>query len=215
MSDSLESMDCGTPGFPVHHQLQELAQTHVHQIHLILCCPLLLPSVFLSIRVFPSESVLPIRWPKYWSFSFSISPSNEYSGLTSFRIYRFDLLAVQGTQESSITPQFKNIGSLVVNFLYGPTLTSIDDYWKNHSFDGPLSAKWCLCFLICCLGLSQLFFQGASKAPWKSSTAFNFLASVTFHNDFEPKIFFNMLSRFGTAFLPRSKKSSLENLHSF
>ena len=76
--------------------------------HLILCRPLLLlPSIFLSITVFSSESVLRIRWPKYWSFSFSNSPSNEYSGLISFRIDQFDLLAVQGTQESSPTPQFK------------------------------------------------------------------------------------------------------------
>ena len=86
------------PGFPVHHQLLELAQTHVH---LILCCPLLLlPSIFPSIKVFPNESVLRIRWPKYWSFSFSISPSNECSGLISFRIGWLDLLAVQGTLKS-------------------------------------------------------------------------------------------------------------------
>ena len=68
--------------------------------HLILCCPLLLPSIFPSIRVFSNESALCIRWPKYWSFSFSISPFNEYSGLISFKIYRWDLLAVQGTLKS-------------------------------------------------------------------------------------------------------------------
>ena len=88
-------MDCSMPDFPVHHQLPELAQTHVHQIcdaiqPSYLCCPLfLLPSIFPSITVFSNESALPIRWPKYWSFSFSISPSNEYSGLISFRIDRF------------------------------------------------------------------------------------------------------------------------------
>ena len=104
--------------------------------HLNLCRSLLLPpSIFPSIRVFPNESVLHIRWPKYWSFSFSISSSNEYSGLISFRIYWFDLLAVQGTQESSPAPQFKSIDSLVLSFLYGPTLTSIHNYWKNHSFN--------------------------------------------------------------------------------
>ena len=75
--------------------------------HLILCCPLLLPSLFPSIRVFSNESVLRIKWPKYWSFSFSISPSNEYSGLISLKMDSLDLLAVQGTQESSPTPQFK------------------------------------------------------------------------------------------------------------
>ena len=94
--------------------------------HLILCHPfLLLPSIFPSIRVFSNESVLCIRWSNYWSFNCSISPSNEYSGLISFRIDRLDLLAVQGTQESSPTPQFKSINSLVLSFLYGETLTSI------------------------------------------------------------------------------------------
>ena len=99
-------MDCSTPGFPVYHQLTELAQTHIHELgdafnHLILHRPLLLlPSIFPSIRVFSNESVLFIRWPKYWSFSFSISPSNEYSGPISFRIDWFDLLAVQGTLKS-------------------------------------------------------------------------------------------------------------------
>ena len=81
-----------------------------------------------------SESVLRIKWPKYWSFSFSISPSNEYSGLISFKIDCFDLLAVQGTQESSPTPQFKSINSLALSFICGPTLTSMHDHWKNHSF---------------------------------------------------------------------------------
>ena len=104
--------------------------------HLILCHPLLLlPSIFLNIRVFSKMLVLRIRWPKYWSFSFSISPSNEYSGLISFRMDWFDLLAVQGTQESSPTPQFKSITASALSFLYSPTHTSICDYWKNHSFD--------------------------------------------------------------------------------
>ena len=89
--------------------------------HIIFCCPLLLlPSIFPRIKVFSSESVLQIRWPKYWSFS--ISPSNEYSGLISFRIDWLDLLAAQGTQESSPTPQFKSINSSVLSFLYGLTL---------------------------------------------------------------------------------------------
>jgi len=103
--------------------------------HLILCRPLLLPpSIFPSIRVFSNESILHIRWPKYWHFSFSISCSNEYSGLISFRIDWLDLLAVQGTlQESSPTPQFKSINSSVLSFLYTPTLASIHDYWENHS----------------------------------------------------------------------------------
>ena len=104
--------------------------------HLILCCPLLfLPSIFPSIRVFSNELVHCIRWPKYWSFSFSISPSNEYSGLISFRMDWLDLLAIQGTLESSPTPQFKSIWSSVLSFLYSPTVTSIHDHWKNHSLD--------------------------------------------------------------------------------
>jgi len=103
--------------------------------HLIPCCPLLPPSVFTSIRIFSNESVLHIRWPKYWSFNFSINPSNEYSGLISFKIGWFDLLAVQRTLKSSPTPQFKSISSSVLSFLYSSTLTSIHDYWKNHKFD--------------------------------------------------------------------------------
>ena len=103
---------------------------------LILCHPLLLlSSIFPSIRVFSNESVFLIRYPKYWSFSFSISPSNEYSGLISFRMDWLDLLAVQGTLKSPPTPQFKSLNSSVLRFLYSPTLTSIHDYWKNHSFD--------------------------------------------------------------------------------
>ena len=100
--------------------------------HLILCCSLLLPSIFPSIRVFSNESALHIRWPKYWSFSYSINPSCEYSGLISFRIDLFDLLAVQGTVK---TLKFENIIFLVLSLSYGPTFTSVYDYWKNHSFD--------------------------------------------------------------------------------
>ena len=101
--------------------------------HLILCHPLLLlPSIFPSIRVFFNELALRIRWPKYWNFSFCISPSNEYSGLIFFRIDQFDLLAVQGTLKSS-TPQFESINSLTLRLLYGPTLTSGHVYWKNHA----------------------------------------------------------------------------------
>ena len=105
--------------------------------HLIICRPLLLPpSIFPSIRGFFSESVHCIRWPKYWSFSVNFSPSNEYSGLVSFRMDWLDLLAVQGTlKEFSPTPQFKSINSPALSFLYSPALTSIHDYWKKHSFD--------------------------------------------------------------------------------
>ena len=134
-------MDCSTPGLPVHHQLPEFIQTHVHWVSDAiqpshpLSSPSFLPSIFPSIRVFSNESALRSRWPKYWSFSFSISPSNEYSGLISSRMDWLDLLAVQGTQEFSPTPQLKNINSSVLSFLYSSTLKSIHDYWKNHSFD--------------------------------------------------------------------------------
>ena len=101
--------------------------------HLILCHPLLLPSVFPSIRVFSNESAFRIRWLQHQSLS--ISPFSEYSGLISFRTDWFHLLAVQGILKSSSTPQFKSINSLAVSFLYDPTLTSIHDYWKNCSFD--------------------------------------------------------------------------------
>ena len=117
-------MDCSMPAFSVYYQLPELAQSYVHWVHDAIQpshpCPLLrLPSIFPSIRVFSSESVLHIRWPKYWSFSFNISPSMEHPGLISFRMDWLDLLAVQGTlQESSPTPQFKSINSLETSVQY-------------------------------------------------------------------------------------------------
>ena len=104
--------------------------------HLILCCPLfLLPSIFPSIMVFSSESVLHIRWPKYGSFSFSISPSNEYSGLIFIRITGLTSLQSKGLSRVFSNTIVQKHQFSVVSFLYGPTLTSIHDYWKNHSFD--------------------------------------------------------------------------------
>ena len=162
-------MDCSTPGFPVHQQLPELTQTHAIESvmpssHLVLCRPLLLPpSIFPSIRVFSNESALLIRWPKYWSFSFSISPSNEYSELISFKMDWLDLLAVQGTQESSPIPQFKSINFqrsafFVVQFSHpymttGKTIaltrwTFVD---KVMSLLFNMLSSW-----------SELFFQGGS-----------------------------------------------------
>ena len=136
-------MDCSIPDFPIHHQLPQLLKLMSIKLvipsnHLILYQPLLLlPSILPSIRVFSRESVLLIRWPKYWRFSLSISSSNEYSGLISFRMDWFYFLPAQGTlQESSPTPQFKsNNSSSALSLLYGPTFTSIHDHWKNHSFD--------------------------------------------------------------------------------
>jgi len=111
-----------TPGLPAHHQLPEFTQTHVHWVsdaiqpsHPLLS-PSLLPSIFPSIRVFSNESALHIRWPEYWSFSFNISPSNEYSGLISFRILVGSPCSPRDSQESSPTPQFKSINSSAFNY---------------------------------------------------------------------------------------------------
>ena len=135
-----DPMDCSTPGFSVHHQLPEFTQTHVHQLGGAMqpSYPLSSPSppaFNLSQhqgRVFSNESALHIKWEKYWSFSFRISPTNEYSGLIPFSIGWLDFLAVQ---ESSPTPQFKSTNSSVLSFLYSLTLTSIHNHWKNHSLD--------------------------------------------------------------------------------
>ena len=127
-------MDCSTPGLPVYHQLPELLKLMSIKLvmpsnHLILCLPLLyLPSVFPRIKVFSSESVLHIRWPEYWIFSFSIRPSNEYSGLISFMMDWLDLLAVQGTLKSLLQNHSSKASILQCSAL-------LHDNWKNHSFD--------------------------------------------------------------------------------
>ena len=121
--------------------------------HLILCHPLLLlPPITPSIRVFSSESSLCMRWPMYWSFSFSISRSNEHPGLISFRMDWLDLLAVQGTLKSLLQHHNSSINFLALSFPHSPTLTSIHDHWKNHSLD-QIDLCWQsnVCFLICCL----------------------------------------------------------------
>ena len=130
-------MNCSMPGFPVFHRFPELAQTHVHWVGDAIqpSHPLpspSLPSVFPSIRIFSNESVLRIRWPKYWSFSCGISPFSEYSGLISFRIDWFDFLAVQGTLKN-LLQHHSWIASILQHsaFFYGPTVTSVHDYWKK------------------------------------------------------------------------------------
>ena len=115
--------------------------------HLILCCPLLLlPSIFPSISVFSSELALHIRWPKCWSFNFSISPSSEYSRLISFRIDWFDLLAVQGILKSLLQHQFKSINSSLLSLLYGPTLTYVHDSGKTTAFSDHCGQNDVSCF---------------------------------------------------------------------
>ena len=131
-------MNHSTPGLPVHHQLLEFTQTHVHRVSDAIqpSHPLSSPSPPApnpsQHKSLSNESTLRIRWPKYWSFSFSSSPSNEHPGQISFRMDWLDLLAVQrDSQESSPTPQLNSINSLVLSFLHSPTLTSIHDHWKN------------------------------------------------------------------------------------
>ena len=132
--------DCSMPGLPVHHQLLEVIQTHVHWVRDAiqpshpLSSLLLLASIFPIITVFSNESVLHIRWPKNWSFSFSISPSNEYSGLISFRMDTLDLIVVHGALKS-LLQHHSSKASSALSLLHSPTLTSIHDHWKNHSLD--------------------------------------------------------------------------------
>ena len=121
-------MDCrASVSFTISWSLLKLMSTElvIPSNHLILCHPLHLPSVFPSIRVFSSESPLHIRWPKYWSFSFSVSPSSEYSGLSSFRVYWIDLLAVQWTLKNLL----QHHNSKASQLLCDPTLTSVHNYW--------------------------------------------------------------------------------------
>ena len=143
-----DRMDCSTPDFPVHHQLLEFTQTNVHWVGDAIqpSHPLSFPSpsalIFPSIRVFSNESVLHISWPKYWSFSFSISPSNEYSGLISFRIDCLDLLAVQRTlknllQHFSSKASILRYSAFIIIQLWHPCMTP----GKTIALTRPLSAK--------------------------------------------------------------------------
>ena len=134
-------MNPSMPGLPDHHQLPEFTQIHVHSVseqssHLILCHPLLLlPLIPPRIRVFSNESTLCMRWPKYWSFSFSISPSNEDAGLVSIRMNWLDLLAVQGTLKSLLQHHSSKASVLWCSALFIVQLSHPHDHWKNHSLD--------------------------------------------------------------------------------
>ena len=155
--------------------------------HLSFCCPLLLPSIFPSIRVFSNKTALCIKWPKCWSFSFSISPSNEYSGLISFRIDWFDLLAVQGTLKSLLQHHSSKASILQCSaFLWS---NSLHDYWNNHSFD----------YMDLCWHSDVFAFSGGGAQSEGLGP---------------PSLLFNMLSRFVIAFLPRSKRLLISWLQS-
>ena len=144
--------------------------------HLILCRPLLLlPSITPSIKVFSNESTLCMRWPKYWSFSFSISPSNEHPGLICFRMDWLDLLAVQGTLQSLLQHTVQNSSAL--SFLHSPTLTSIHDYWKNHSL-----TKWIFVGKVMSLLFNVL--SGLVITFLPRSKCLNFMAAITICSDF-------------------------------
>ena len=143
MSDSLRPHESqhARPPCPVTNSRSSLRLTTIESVmpssHLILCRPLLLlPPIPPSIRVFSNESTLHMRWPKYWSFSFNISPSNEHPELISFRMDWLDLLAVQGTLKNLLQHHSSKASILRHSaFLHSPTLTSIHDHWKNHSLD--------------------------------------------------------------------------------
>ena len=138
-----DPMNHSTPGLPVHHQLPEFTQTHVHRVGDTIqpSHPLSFPSPPApnpsQHQRFSIESTLGMRWPKYWSLSFSISPSKEHPGLISLSNQWTGWISLQskGLSRDSPTPQFKSINSSALRFLHSPTLTSIHDYWKNHSLD--------------------------------------------------------------------------------
>ena len=178
-------MDCSTPGLPVHHQLPEFTQTHVVESvmpsnHLILCCPFLHPSsIFPSIRVFSNESVLRIRWPKYWSFSFNISPSNEYSELISFRMDLLDLLVVQGTLKSLLQHHSSKASILQLSVFFIVQLSH--PYITTGKTIG--LTKWTVVGKITSLLFNMLSSLVITFLP-RSKRLFYFMAAVTVCSDF-------------------------------
>ena len=178
-------MDCSTPGFPVHHQLPELAQTHVHSVvmpsnHLVLCHPfLLLPSIFPSIRGFSNELTFRIRWPKYWGFSFSISPSNEYLELISFRIDWFNLLAVQETLKSLLQHPSSKASILQCSAFFIVQLS------HPYMTTGKTIA-WTICIFVGKV-MSLLFNMLSRFVSSKEQASFKIMAAVTSAVILEPK----------------------------
>ena len=178
-------MDCTTPGFPVHHQLPELAQTHVHQVGDAiqpshpLSSPSPPPSIFPRISIFSNESILHMRWPKYWSFSFSIIPSKEHPGLISFRMDWLDLLAVQETLKSLLQHHSSKASILrhsafftvQLSHPYMNTGKTIVLTMKEHCWQSNVSAFYMLSRLV-------ITFLSRSKP------SFNFMAAITIRSDF-------------------------------
>ena len=178
-------MNCSTPGLPVHHQLPESTQTHVHYVsdasnHLILCHPLLfLPSIFLSIRVFSNESALHIRWPKYWSFTFNISPSNEHPGLISFKMDWLDLLAVQGTLKSLLQHCISKASILCSAFFIAQLLYPYMTTGKTIAL-----TRWTFVGKVMSLLFNMLSKLVITFPP--RSKCLNFMAAITICSDFAP-----------------------------
>ena len=197
-------MDCTIPDFHVLLHLLKFAETHVYWVSDAIQPPYPLsspsPPAFdlfsINIRVFSSESAHCIRWPEYWSFSFSISPTSEYSGLISFRLTGLISLCLRFSQESSPAPQFKIISSSILSLLYCPTLTSVHDYWENYSFDytdlcwqSDVSAVICInmrhvlfsfWFTLLCITGSRFIYltttDSDSVFKWLSNTHLSFLS---------------------------------------
>ena len=197
-------MKCSTPGFPVHHQTQSsLKLMSIKSVmpsnHLILCCPFLLPpSIFPSIRVFSNELALRIRWPKYWSFSFSISPFNEYSGLISFRMDCLDLLAVQGTPKSLLQHHSSKASILrcsaffMVQLSHPYMTTGKTIALTRQTFVGKIMS---LLFSTLSRFVIAFLPSSAQSCPTlcnpiissKEQASFNFIAAVTICSDFGAK----------------------------
>ena len=189
ISDSFDPMNHSMPGLPVHHQFLESTQTHVHCVgdaiqHLILCCPLLLlPSIFPSIRVFSNESALRISWPKYGTFSFNISPSNQYTGLISFRMDWLDLLAVQGTLKSHLQHHsskasiLRHSGFFIIQLSHPYLTTGKTIALTRRTFVDKVMS---LLFICCLVG---------HNFPSKEQASFNLMAAITSHSDSLDKIF--------------------------
>ena len=191
-------MDCSMPVFHVLHYLPKFAQTHsIESVtpsnHLILCCPLFfLPSVFPSSGIFLNESALRIRWPKYWSFSFSISPSNKYSELISFRIDRFDFLAVQGTP----APQLKSINSSALRWWTGKPGMLQSMGLQRVICDWATELNWTAFFMV------QLLHPYMTTEKTIVLTIWAFVGKVR-------SLLFSMLSRLVLALIPRSNSLSI------